>query len=397
MNIVVLGKNYLTTLGVIRSLGSRGFRSDLLFVGSINQAEIVASSKYIDRSILIQGRDDSLIMSKLVDEISCCDTKTVLITTDDYTTKLVDVNRDILSKKFLLPFVKEENGTNIASLMNKFTQAEIAKKCGMNVAESWMISLQSRIEIPDEISYPCFCKPLESVLGSKTEIGICNTAQELKSKLEKMQRLNSQRVVLVQEYLNVTQEYSIGGVSIGETIVMPCVVKKEKIAKNHIGVTLMGQLKSLDIVSEMCEKIKKYVHTIGYQGMFDVEILQCKGKMYFGEFNFRNSSFVDAITFGGCNLPAIWVEYLKTGQIMNDYEFSYDKLFLNDRVCWEDYIFAHISKRELKKMYKQVDCTLIHSEEDYNPEKKFMHRMSIDKKRRFKILTKKLMSKFYIR
>ncbi len=395
MKIVVLGKNYLTTLGVIRSLGAYGFRMDLLFVGGNAQAEIVASSKYIDHVMLVQGRDDSLIINKLIDEYSCRETKTILITTDDYTTKLIDVNRDNLSKIFLLPFIKKEKETNISLLMNKFTQMEIAKKCGMNVAESWTISLNSQIEIPDEIPYPCFYKPLESVLGSKLEIGICQTKQELMNRLEKMKSLNSERTVLVQEYLNITQEYSIGGVCLDETIVIPCVVKKEKIAKHSIGITLMGQMKSLDIVSEMCKKIQVFLRTIGYQGMFDIEIIECNGKMYFGELNFRSSSFVGAITFGGCNLPAIWVEYLTTGRIMNDYEFSYDTLFLNDRVCWDDYIFAHINKREMKKMYKQVDYTLIHSEQDSKPEEMFIHRMSIDKKRRFEIVIKKFIKKAY--
>lgn len=393
MNIVVLGKNYLTTLGVIRSLGVYGLRMDLLFVGSGEQAKIVTSSKYIDHVMLVQGRDDTLIINKLMEEYSCCEEKTILITTDDYTTKVVDINRDKLSEIFLLSFIKEENENTISQLMNKFKQIEIAKKCGMNVAKSFIISLNSSIDIPNEITYPCFCKPMESVLGSKSEIGICYTKQELMDRLEKMKRLNSKRTVLVQEYLDITHEYSIGGVSLGETILMPCVVKKEKISKHSIGITLMGQMKPLDLVSDMAEKIRDFVSIIGYQGMFDIEILECNDKMYFGEFNFRNSSFIGAITFGGCNLPAIWVEYLKTRRIMSNYEFSYNTMFLNDRVCWNDYIFAHISKREMKKMYNQVDYTLIRSEEDSKPEEMFAHQMSIDKKQRFKKVIKKSIRK----
>ncbi len=394
MKIVVLGKNYLTTLGVIRSLGTYGFRTDLLFVGGKAKSEIVASSKYIDRVMIVQERDDSLIINTLINEYSCRRTKTILVTTDDYTTKLVDINRDKLSKMFLLSFIKGEKEASIATLMNKFAQMEIAKKCGMNVAKSWTIPLNSKIEIPDEISYPCFCKPLESVLGNKSEIGICYTKQNLITKLEEMKSHNSERLVLVQEYLNITQEYSIGGVCLDETIVIPCVVKKEKIAKHSIGITLMGRMQSLDIVSEMQEKIQCFLHTIGYQGMFDVEIMECNGKMYFGELNFRNSSFVGAITFGGCNLPAIWVEYLKTGQIINDYKFSYDTVFLNDRVCWDDYIFAYINKREMKKLYKQADCNLIHVEQDPKPEEMFIYRMSINKKQRLVIIIKKFIRKF---
>ena len=194
MNIVVLGKNYLTTLGVVRSLGAYGFRIDLLFVGGNEQAEIVASSKYIDHVMLIKERDDSLIINTLTDKYSCRKTKTILITTDDYTTKLIDFNRETLSKMFLLPFIDEEKEINIALLMDKFAQAEIAKKCGMNVAKSWTIPLNSQIEILNEIPYPCFCKPSESVLGSKSEIGICQNKQELMNRLEKMKKLRSSGV-----------------------------------------------------------------------------------------------------------------------------------------------------------------------------------------------------------
>ena len=394
MDIIVLGKNYLTTLGVIRSLGEAGFQVDILFVDTNNHSEIVTSSKYVNHIILVKTRDDTLIINKLIEEYSHRKTKTILITTDDYTTKLIDINRGKLSEIFLLPSVKEERQTNISSLMNKLIQSEIAKKCEMNIAESQTISLKSQIEIPENITYPCFCKPLDSVSGNKSEIGICHTKQELMNKLQKMKSRNSECVALVQEYLNITQEYSIGGVCLNETVILPCVVKKEKIAKHSIGITLMGQMKSTEILQKTCEKIRKFILTIGYQGMFDIEIMNCNGKMYFGELNFRNSSFVGAITKGGCNLPAIWVEYLKTGRIMNDYNFTYDTLFLNDRVCWDDYIFTYINKRAMKKMYNQVNYTLIHSEQDPQPEKKFIQRISTDKKKRIKILIRKLIKKF---
>ena len=63
---IVLGWNYSTSLGVVRSLGMAGYTVDLYFVAkTVGSSRITASSKYLRRVAEHIGRDDDAIIAEL--------------------------------------------------------------------------------------------------------------------------------------------------------------------------------------------------------------------------------------------------------------------------------------------------------------------------------------------
>ena len=67
---------------------------------------------------------------------------------------------------------------------------------------------------------------------------MCETREALTEKLYRLQRAMRGRTVLVQEMLTIEEEYSISGVCLGETVVLPALLKELCIAEHEKGVTL---------------------------------------------------------------------------------------------------------------------------------------------------------------
>ena len=149
--VIVLGKNYSTPIGVIRSLANAGYPVDLLYVAtSKGDSEIVAASKYLDRTIEVIGRHDQEIVDALLSNYADSDSRCVLFPTDDYTTLLIDRFHDRLSKRFLFPYVIDGS---VAQKMDKSFQSKLAATCGLKTAREWVISLDTDdISLPKDIS-----------------------------------------------------------------------------------------------------------------------------------------------------------------------------------------------------------------------------------------------------
>ena len=195
--IVILGKNYSTTLGVVRSLGEHGYEVDVFFISSsLDAGRIISSSKYVRELTQHINRNDQNIVTKLVNKYSETNIRPVLLPTDDYSASVIDLNHDKLSDYFILPGSRENSKGSIFNLMDKSIQAHYAEKYDLIVAKAWTISFQDgSYIIPNNVVYPCFYKPLISVEGGKDGMKKCNDEAELIMELEKVK--NSKRVFTV--------------------------------------------------------------------------------------------------------------------------------------------------------------------------------------------------------
>ena len=77
--------------------------------------------------------------------------------------------------------------------------------------------------------------------------------------------------------------------------------------------------------------------------------------------------------------------------MQDSYNVSFEKTFLNDKVCWEDYIYAFMTKRKMKDYYAKADYHLLCSENDSKPEEVFLKMMDTEKKRHFKNVIKRIL------
>ena len=185
--VVVLSRNYSTGLSVIRSLGAAGYTVDLVASAyKPGTSRIASSSKYVRKSVEVvsekvkEGDGDSGLVKELLKYAGQNEQKPVIFPTDDYTTSVMDQNRDVLEEHFIMPTIVGGGNGCMTDRMDKTLQAKLAKEAGLLTPKEWIISLaDAEIPIPADMVYPCFCKPIESVTGYKREMARCDTKEEI--------------------------------------------------------------------------------------------------------------------------------------------------------------------------------------------------------------------------
>lgn len=393
--VIVISRNYSTGLGVIRALGAAGYTIDLIAsTKKKGSSVIISSSKYIRNSVevlssKIQGDTGQGILEELTKYFGR-EEKPVVFSVDDFTTKIIDNNRELLEKHFILPgIVGGKNGT-LTRCMDKTIQAQIAKAVGIAVPLEWIISLKGKIEIPSGVVYPCFVKPLISAEGSKSEMMVCENESKLYQHLNKMKAFYDDREVLVQEYLNISQEYDLSGVCLDEEIIIPGIIEKTHIAKYERGVTMTGRMIEIENIGESVVKLKKMLQQFHYVGMFDMEFNLCGEKLYFNEINFRSGGPNYAYYLNGVNLPEVFVGWVTNKKFdkKNTIIKKFGKSFVYEKVAWEDFMHGYMTRKEMKSCINEADFTLLEDKSDPAPGRRFFRRirLSAAKRRLMRVL-----------
>lgn len=377
--VVVLSRNYATGLSVIRSLGAAGFTVDLVASAYKKGTSLIASkSKYVRNSVEVVSRkvkdgDDIELLEQLLkykDEKQ----KPVLFPTDDYTASVMDMNKEILSDIFIMPEIIGGKNGSMVNAMNKTVQGRLAKEAGIKTPKEWIISLENDIEIPSDMIYPCFVKPIESISGYKKEMKACDDEETLTRHLNKLKRKFSNRDILIQEFLNIDNEIDFSGVCFDQKIIIPAIIKKTNVAQYEKGVTLSGVLVPFEELDEkLRNSIISMLKSFHYYGMFDFELSIVGDEIYFNEVNLRSGGPNYAYFMSGVNLPALFVkDALNIPYSENDEKVSaYGKSFIYEKIAWEDYMHGFMSKKELKKCINESDITLLCNKDDSVPGKIF--------------------------
>ena len=397
--VVVLTRSYSTGLSVVRSLGAAGYTVDLIASAyKAGKMGVAASSKYVRNFAEVvspkvkEGTDDALIQ-KLLEYAGKNEQKPVLFPTDDYTTSVMDMNRSVLEEHFIMPTIVGGGDGCLTNRMDKTVQAEMAREAGLLVPREWIISLEGKIEIPKDMVYPCFCKPIESVTGYKKEMAKCTDKKKLKEHLKRLKKAFPHRSILVQEFLKIENEIDLSGVCLDQEVIIPAIIKKWNVAQHEKGVTLSGKVVSVDeLGSDLYEKIVAMLRKFHYVGMFDMELNIVGDKIYFNEVNLRSGGPNFSYFRSGVNLPALFVKEA-TGTRHTPEEEKIKVLgqsFVYEKVAWEDYMHGYMSKKALEDRLNAADFTLLNYEEDPKPYKVFMQQMKLSIiNRKIKIKKKK--------
>lgn len=388
--IIVLSRNYSTGLGVIRSLGIAGYDVDVIAaVKQKGSSTILSRSKYAGQvtEVLVKDikRDSGTgIVKVLKGYADAYDKKMLLIPTDDFTASVIDDNREVLSGLFMMPHISEAGvcaGFSINKLMEKCYQSECARKAGLLTPDECVIPLYiEEIMVPGDVEYPCFVKPLKSADGLKTEMSVCENRNELYACLKNMQCEYRERSVLVQQYLKIDKEYNLSGVCLDQKILIPAVMEKIKIAQFERGVGMNVKVLTTDSLQGYIEKIKKMMQSFHYVGMFDIDMYLCGNRIYFSEINFRSGGSNFAYFLSGINMPEVFAKYVLEEEPELNTKVDKGKLgkvFVNEKIAWEDYIYKHITKKELRECIKNADYKLLEFEEDPEPGRYFNMRIRL--------------------
>lgn len=402
--VVVLSRNYSTGISVIRSLGAAGYTVDLVASAfREGRSQVAACSRYVRNSVEVVSKkvkdgDDAELLDELLKYKGMCDEKPVLFPTDDYTASIMDQNREKLKSIFIMPEIVGGGEGTMTEHMGKIKQSELARKVGLPVPKEWSISLRGdRVVIPEDMVYPCFCKPMESITGYKREMAKCEDETELLSHLNRLRRIYADRSVLVQEFLEIDNEIDIGGVCLDQEIIIPAIIKKTNVAQYEKGVTLAGKVYPLEELGQLQETVTAMLREFHYFGMFDMELNIVGDKIYFNEVNLRSGGPNFSYFMSGVNLPALFVkEALGEGHTPEDEKVeAYGKSFIYEKVAWDDYINGFMTKKELDECIAAADIKLLCNDDDPAPGEFFIKDM-IKRARRRKIKEKLRVFKPYL-
>lgn len=373
IDVIVVGQNYSTSLGLIQAAGEAGFSCGIIksIVNVPKRSTPELLSDYVVKTALCNRQEERAFLDSLCKNFRKVDGKIVLLPADDYTVALVDKYRETLSRYYYLPSINGGAGS-LSQNMDKFQQGKIASDAGLKTALSWVISAGSTI-IPEDMEYPCITKPQMSVGSPKSFIKKCINQEELYSALLEI-KTTKPCPVLIEEFIDVRREFTIPGISYNGTTLIPAFIRKQIIGKGiHRGVTISGEvLDSSHFPGDLLEKLVSFVRKMGYEGIFDIELFLTDNGFYFNEMNLRYGAAGYALTRAGVNLPAIYIR-----SCLGMYNKVLDKLpkdglsFVSDKAVLDYLSSRQINYRTYRQIIRGADFRFLVSNKDKGAKKSF--------------------------
>lgn len=291
--IIILGDSYNNTLGLIRSVGEAGVKPVLILSG--NDRLFVSKSRYVRKTFFINEINESLkILEDLSDEFKGA----YIISSNDKAAKFVDDNEDCLSSIYKTPM----RGGKIGKLFEKSTQCKLAEECGITVPKSIIFHKEDSF---NNFDYPIFLKPNDSNRGSKSDIHICHSEEELQNILAKESNCSE---FILQQYIEKDNELNLIGVSISGEVYIPGGIKKIRHYPNLQSPCSYGLYLPIKQLGIDIEPILHFVKKTCYSGPFSIEMLHVDNKNYFMEMNFRHDGLAYTATAAGTNLLGLLID-----------------------------------------------------------------------------------------
>lgn len=303
---IVFAEEHYNPLGVVRSLGENGIRPIGIFIESKNK--FASKSKYFQKKFYVKDREEgyNLLLEYFGDE----KLKPYIFTSDDITTSFLDQRYDLLKDKFI--FFNAGLAGRITHYMGKDTILQLAEKHGIPVLKNVVVE---KGYIPENLEYPLITKAAISTIGDwKKDVFICNNQNELENAYK---HIRSSRVML-QKYIHKKNELALEAVSANGGNNMCIAIAS---TYNYI---LPDTYSPYMTVRNFCDdelkdKLKAMIQEIGFEGIMEIEFLvDQNGELYFGEINFRNSTWSYAATCAGMSLPIMWIRAMESHAVLED-------------------------------------------------------------------------------
>lgn len=299
---VVIGDWHFNSLGLIRSLGEKNI--PVIYI-NLSDGGYGESSKYTYKTYH-SGEKEQDIVATLLKVLEENEGKPVIFTACDKAAIALDRRYNDLKDKCFLPNLKGK----AAEYMNKENMCKAAKEAGFIVPETATVDFdESFKEKVKSFGFPCILKPVLSVEGSKSDIQICNNAEELEKVYDFLSESeeNYSRV-LIQQFVNgqQTEMFAFDGCKVAnKKVIIYGQLKKKREYPSKRGSTSYATIEA-DITEFEISVLDKFLDLVGYEGIFDLDILKIDGIPYFIEINFRNGAMSYAFTKASFNIPYIW-------------------------------------------------------------------------------------------
>ncbi len=299
---VVIGDWHFNSLGLIRSLGEEDI--PVVYI-NLSEGGYGESSRYTFKTYH-SGEEEQEIVDTLLKVIEENNGKPVVFTACDKAAFALDNSYEKLKDRCYLPNLKGKT----AEYMNKENMCSIAKEAGFIVPETETFFLDDSFKKNIKtFGFPCIMKPVLSVEGKKSDIQICCDEYELERAYDLfMKSEENYSRILVQQFIDgkKKQMMEYGGCKIaGKPVQVYGQLEKIREYPVDKGSTSYAVVKKEITHFEKCV-LDKMLEAVGYEGLFDLEILLVDDVPYFIEINFRNGAIAYAFTKAGSNIPYIW-------------------------------------------------------------------------------------------
>ena len=372
--VVIIGHGYTSRLGMIRAYGSCGYEVIVIVMaGSPKNKPIDCYSRYVS-SIYYCPSDREALINLLLDKCADPEQKVVIIPDSDFSAAAIDLNQDRLRDYFVFPNIGGEQGA-VVGWMNKIRQKNTAAKVGLNYAKCWTVRVvDGKFDLPDDIGYPCFPKPMATIVGGKGGMKRCNDETELRGVIARLSAYQSEIEILIEEFKNIETEYAVLGYSDGGNVIIPGVIEILSLANGgHFGVAKCGRIMPTEDFSDLIEKFRLFVKETGFLGIFDIDFYKSDGIFFFGEMNLRYGGSGYALTKMGVNIPDMLARrLLGLGLDGMQTAISSTAVYANERMCISDWSYGYISTCEYLRILKKADIRFIKDPDDPDPQKQFL-------------------------
>ncbi len=386
--VVVIGRNYTSRLGMIRALGKCGYNIYVINTTKKSVKEVDAYSKYVSTYLFAPEPDRNILVGTIMSLVDKTE-KLVLIPVDDYAASVVDENIDLLKDSFVFPNVQMRSG-EINRLMDKNLQKRLAREAGLNVAEGWVVEIKDhRYELPKDIKYPCFPKPQISFKGNKQCMVKCADETELRKVLDAVAKQFDCPIV-VEQFVEIEKEYGVLGVAVNGDASTPGLVEKIMIGDGaHKGVTKVGVVTALEKDKELAQNIHKLILSTQLTGLFDIDLYENNGRVYFNELNLRFGAFGYSIFCAGANLPEFFVRSVLLQNVNSSLDVAREKtVCISEKVNADDFLAGFYDYKEYKRLNESADFSFLKDGDDFYPYSVF--KWNLVKRRVKKFLKRKL-------
>jgi len=382
--VIVIGQGFTGRLSIVRSVAQIGCDITLIVLthrnktdgGLIEDKPIDAYSKYVNRTLYCETYNMEMLIDLLLTQCVDLDQKTFIFPDNDFSAAAIDQSLDVLKDHFYCPNINWKQGA-VVEWMNKERQKQLAQEVGMNVPNSSVIEIKDgKYIIPNTITYPCFAKPLVSLVGAKLGLKKCNNRNELEKHLTQLPTLNERYrniKLLVEDFKKIDREFALLGFSDGQEVVIPGIIEIMQLAHGtHFGVAVQGKVyHAAD--NDLLEKFSKLIKKIGFVGIFDIDFYESEGLIYFAEINMRFGGSGYAYTKTGVNLPVMMIKSFLGENIDGlNKKIVQSATFFNERMAFDDWYNGYMSTKDFLRLKKTSQINFINDENDTQPQKVFM-------------------------
>lgn len=346
--VVMLGANFYTALGAIRSLGRRGvpvYALDYHF-----PTAYALSSRYVTRKILCPNinLDENALVDFLIALGQDFSEKPVLMATADSYALLISRHAEALSRYYRFPDMPKGL---LEKIIDKKGLAELARKHDLQTPQTFVVDQDSNLgAVAATISYPCIVKPALSHMFVKVFRQKCLFANNENELLTALQIARSGNLeVMVQEIIpGFDDQMYVFDVYInrqGEATHTFSGQKLRQFPINFGSSTLTHHLHDQKMVNLGLDYMKR----LGYRGYGEIEFKKHPqtGEYYLIEINARLSTL--NILFDKCGVEFTYIMYKDLiGDPQPDFHLTDDQPW----AFWHAYedaisIAAYLRKKQL--------------------------------------------------